>query len=271
MSVTSAAPLRNPLAAPLRILVAALLLVSGALSGCATDDPQAKLEVDRKARAHYSLAMEYLREGRLALAIRELQAAEEVTPKDPWVQLALGEAYRLRGKEEDAERHLKHAVRLRSDFQPALLNLSALYIQMGRNEEAIRISDELLDDATFPVPWKALTNKGYAYHKMGRQSEAREALRTALEFHPDYWPAVLDMAILDAEAGDHTSALLGFERVISLDPGALATAECHYRIGLVYVSLGNRDKALHHLQIATQSKPSGQWGRRSEDYLKRLR
>jgi Tfp pilus assembly protein PilF len=259
-------------AAPFRALVASILLLAVAVvSGCATSGPQSNNDAERKARAHYSMAMGYLREGKVALAIRELQGAEELTPRDPWVHLALGEAYRLRGKESEAEKHLKRAIGLRPGFQPALLNLSALYIQVERYDEAIAISDQLLDDATFPVPWKALTNKGYALSRLGRSAEARDVLDAALEYHPDFWPAVLDVAILDAEQGRHVEALEGFEHVLELTDSPLVAAEAHYRIGLVYVSLGNREQAMHHLTVATQAKPSGQWGKRSEDYLKRLR
>lgn len=248
-------------------LLVVMVMVGAA---CAKPDPLVQGDLDRKARAHYALAMEHLREGRIALSIRELQAAEEITPEDPWVQLALGESYRMRGKEEEAERHLRRAIALRPGFQPALLNLSALYIQLERYQEAVAISDGLLDDATFPVPWKALTNRGYALMKMGNLGEARESLLAALEFHASYWPAVLDIAILDAEEGNNVEALRGLERVLELDPGSLPVAEAHYRMALIYISLGNRDRAVHHLEIAAQPS-GGQWGKRSEDYLQRLR
>ena len=250
---------------------AVALLVAVAMGGaCAKPDPDAQADLDRKARAHYAVAMEHLREGRVALSIRELQAAEQVTPDDPWVQLALGEAYRVRGKEEEAERHLRRAISLRPGFQPALLNLSALYIQLERYEEAVSISDGLLDNATFPVPWKALTNRGYALMKMGRPDEARESLLGALEYHESYWPAILDIAILDSEQGRNLEALRGLERVLELDPGSLPVSEAHYRMALIYISLGNRDRAVHHLEIAAQPS-GGQWGKRSQDYLQRLR
>jgi hypothetical protein len=39
----------------------------------------------------------------------------------------------------------------------------------------------------------------------------------------------------------------------------------------VYISLGNRKQALEHLVAASSQRPSGPWGKRSEDTLKRLR
>jgi Tfp pilus assembly protein PilF len=249
----------------------AVCLVLPLLAGCATTSPETKAENERKARGHYEMAMNHLREGRTGIAITELQAASRLDPNDPWTELALGEAFRLKARNEDAERHLKRALDIRSDFHAARLNLAALYIQMGRYDETIELAQELLADPTFPGPWKALTNQGYAYYKLGRRAEARASLENAIQYHDRYWPALLDLAILDAEEGRQIEALEGLERVLAEQPGGLASAEVHYRMAVAYISLGNRDKAVHHLSVAVETRPSGEWGKRSADYLKRLR
>lgn len=239
--------------------------------GCARPNPEAIADRERRAHAHYGVAMDHLGEGRNALAIRELQAAGELMPNDPWVELSLAEAFARRGKNQEAEVHLKRSLKIRDGFQPALLNLSALYIAEERFEESLGLSERLLDDATFPVPWKALTNKGYALFRQGKNDEARAQFEMALEYHEAFWPALLDLAILDAEDRLHVEALEKFERVLELTPGSLAEAEANYRMAVIYISLGNREKAVHHLTISSSSRSSGQWGKRSEDYLKRLR
>ena len=246
------------------------LHVAGAL-GCATTNPATQAENDRKVRNHYELAVNHLREGRTGVAIRELLAAEAIEPKDPWVQLALAEAYRLKAHNAEAEEHLKRALAARPDLHAAKLNLSALYIQVGRYEEAIQMSQELLADATFPAPWKALTNEGYALYKLERRGEARQVLGQALEYHENFWPARLDLAILDQDEGRHLEALEELEAVLAQKPGAIAEAEANYRMATIYISLGNRAKAVHHLTAAAETRPSGEWGKRSADYLKRLR
>lgn len=251
------------------LLLAAFLLAS---LGCAsTPSADTRFQNERSARAHYSVAMEHMRTGRTALAIRELQAAEKIDPEDPWTQIALGEAYRLKGREADAERHLMRALEIEPGLQPARLNLSALYVQTARYDEAIAEAQRLLDDPTFPVPWKALANLGWAQYKLGRMGEARRQLELALEYHPEFWPAALSLAVVDAEQGRRLEAIRGFETVLRLDPGSLAKAEANYRLAEVYISLGNRAKAMQHLSAANTGRSSGEWGRRSQDYLKRLR
>jgi Tfp pilus assembly protein PilF len=251
---------------------AALVLLAGAL-GCASDGGASatSYERERKARAHYAVAVNHMKEGRTALAIRELLTALDLDATDPWIHLSLAEAYRLKGKAEDSEKHLLEALRLEPGFQPALLNLSALYTQMGRHEDAVARSRQLLDDPTFPVPWKALGNMGWAQYRLGRKDEARQSFEHALDYHDDFPPALLGLAVLEADAGHKLEAMERLEKLIETGPGPLVRAEANYRIAEIYVSLGNRERAMHHLVAATEQKPSGEWGRRSEDYLKRLR
>jgi tetratricopeptide (TPR) repeat protein len=212
----------------------------------------------------------HLREGRVPLAIRELRASEELNPADRWTQLTLAEAYRMKGLNVDAERHLHKALEIDPKFQDARLTLSGLYVQTRRYREAISEAQVLIDDPTFPQPWTALTNKGWALYELEQRAEAREALLSAIEYNERYWRAQLNLGILDAEEGKRIDAIERFERVIEL-AGPLGSAEANYRIAEVYLSLGDRKQALEHLVAASSQRPSGPWGKRSEDTLKRLR
>jgi Tfp pilus assembly protein PilF len=249
-----------------------ILLVVATALGCATSpDPQAALSQDKKARAHYNAGIQYMSQGKLAIAIRELRTAMDASPRDPWIHWAIAEAYRRSHRLEDTETHLLAALEIRPGFQQARLNLSALYVQIGRYGEAVEHANLLLDDPTFPVPWKALTNRGWAEYRLGLTQPARESFLMALEYNEEHWRSFLALGILDYEAGRPIEALERFEHVIELEPGPLAEAEANYRMGEIYVSLGNRERAVQYLTAATAKEPSGQWGRRSEDYLNRLR
>jgi Tfp pilus assembly protein PilF len=250
---------------------AVLALALGCASTGGDEPPPISAADQSRSRAHQSVGATHLREGRVALAIRELRAAEELNPRDKWTQLTLAEAYRLKGRNEDAERHLRQALELDPGFQEARLTLSGLYIQTERYAEAIGEAQLLVDDPTFPQPWTALTNQGWAFSQLHRRAEAREALEHALEYNERYWRAHLNLGILDAEEGKRVEAIERFERVLALAPGPLGTAEANYRAAEIYVSLGNREQALEHLVAASSQRPSGPWGKRSEDYLKRLR
>ena len=129
----------------------------------------------------------------------------------------------------------------------------------------------MVQDPTFPQPWTALTNRGWALYKLGRIGDAVEALETAVQYHEGYWRAILNLGIIKAERGERGDAMAHFERVIALEPGPLAEAEAYYRLAEIYISMGDRDRAIEHLTAAAKRRPSGAWGKRSEEYLDRLR
>ncbi|MDJ0869456.1 MAG: tetratricopeptide repeat protein [Myxococcota bacterium] len=259
-------------AAVAALATAALLGLACASSAPPTDADKAAdpALAERRARMHYDVGVERLTEGRSAAALRELLQAERYNPGDPWIHLALAEAFRRKGRLEDAEQHLLSAIEADPEFHKAHLNVSALYIQMERYEDSLRHAELLLADPTFEAPWRAHTNLGWAKLQLGDPVAAREHLESALDFHDRYWPARLNLGILEAEHGSRLEAQEHFERVLDAKPGPFAEAEVHYRLAEIHVSLGQRERAIDHLTAAVAQRPSGPWGERSADYLKLL-
>jgi type IV pilus assembly protein PilF len=250
-------------------LCAALAL--SLLSGCTTARGRAEnADRARRATAHLNLGMDHLQSGRSALGLRELLVAESLDPTNPLVQGALGEAYFSSQKLKEAESHFLNAIRIDPDYHEATLSLSALYIVLARYEETIALCAGLADDPTFPGPSRALANLGWAQFQLGRLDEARKAFAQALEFNDKYWPAMLSMATLEAHQGRRMEAIAMLQRVIDLSPGPRVEAEANYRLAENYIALGRRDRAVGHLTTAVARAPDGEWGRRSEEYLKLL-
>jgi type IV pilus assembly protein PilF len=255
-----------------RVLCAAWLVGLMALLGCAT--PGAKLEREReikKARAHFELGVDHLSHGRVALGLRELMSAERLDPNNARIQHALGDAYTRRDKMEEAERHLRRALELHPAYHDARLRLSNLYIHLQRYQEAIAETETLLDDPTFPGPWRALANQGWAEFRLGRRADARRDLELAREYNERYWPALLNLGILEAQEGHYPEAIALFEEMLELRPRASAVAEANYRLAEIYVSIGKRKRAVGHLKTAVAQAPGDLWGKKSEEYLKLLR
>ena len=235
------------------------------------DAPDDASRIEKQGAAHYNLGTGHLRKGRVAFAIRELRIAENLRPRDKWTQLALAEAYRRKGLWENCEQHLMKALEVDPGFQQARLTLSALYIEVGRYAESARQAHMLFEDPTFPSPWAALTNEGWAYYKLGQLHDATKALELATQYHDGYWRAFLNLGIIEAERGNRDKAIRRFERVVALEPGPLPQAEANYRMAEIYIGMGDRERAVRHLTAAVEQRPSGPWGKRSEEYLDRLR
>jgi Tfp pilus assembly protein PilF len=240
--------------------------------GCASTGPDPQLEKQiAKARSRMNLGIDYLRTGRVELGLREFLIAETLDPKNARIQYAIGDAYLLKGKRDEAERYYRNTIAIAPDFHDARLNLSGLLLASERYEEARAESEFLADNATFPAPWRALANRGWAEYKLGRTEEARRTLELARDFSPSYWPSLLSLGILDMEQGQRLEAISHFREVLENRPAPSAAAEANYRIGEIYVALGNHERAVSHLMAAVASAPGDQWSTKSEKYLQLLR
>jgi type IV pilus biogenesis/stability protein PilW len=227
-------------------------------------------EPQKRAQMHYQMGIDHLRQGRSPQAIGELLSAERFNPNDETIQFALAEAYRQQGRNTEAEAHLIRALQIRPNYHEARLNLAAYYIQAERTEEAITLLNQLLAEPTFPAPWRALTNLGWAEYRLGRLDEAHQHLTLAVDYRPEYWPARLNLGILESERGNPAEAIQHFERVLEGKPSPLAEAEVRYRLAEQLVALGDKKGAVRHLTVASDLRPNGPWSKRSAEYLKTL-
>jgi tetratricopeptide (TPR) repeat protein len=283
-------PIMSPISLRNRLLGLALLaapLATGT-AGCATSQaaqaergarsaPERSAQTaaeptdsQRRARMHYEVAIDRMRTGRNPEAIGELLQAVRLDPGDANIRLALAEAYRRGGRLPETEEHLRAALAIDPAFQAAHLNLSGLYIQLERYEEAVEHAQHLVDDPTFPSPWQALTNLGWAQYSLGRLDDAARNLRLAVDYRDSYWPARLNLGILEADRGNGDAAAEHFERVLASNPGPMAEAEVRFRLAELYVAKGDKRSAIAQLHKASDLRPSGPWGKRSAEYLASL-
>lgn len=252
-------------------MLAALLAVLTSAPGCVSrPDKDAEMRA-KKANSHFEIAVDHMKNDRTEMAVRELFVAEQLDPGNPKIQHGLGIALLQKGKVAEAEAHLKRALAIRPDYHDARYNLSTLQLNLGRYQESMENARILYDDPTFPAPWRALTNLGWAAYKQGHVDEARGHLTRARQANARYWPALLDLGILEAEQGRASEAARYFGEVLALDPGPSATAEASYRLAEIYVSMGKREEAVGHLRVAVVKAPDDPWGKKSEEYLKLLR
>jgi Tfp pilus assembly protein PilF len=243
-----------------------------AASGCATNQPD--LERERRfkqASSHFEIGVDHMENRRYAMGLREFLTAESLDPENPRIQYGLAEAYMQQGKPVEAEIHLLRALEIYPEYHDARLNLSALYLVLERYPEAADQARILADDPTFPAAWRALTNLAVAELGQRNLAAARTHLELANEFHRTYWPTLLTLGILEQEEGRSRQAISYFEQVLEQKSGANAQAEANYRLAKIYVSLGDRRRAVSHLMTAVAQTPDGEWGRKSEKYLAILR
>lgn len=254
----------------LGVWMGAMLLVP--LLGCATEGRTPEQELDlKKAESHRQLGIDHLIHNRPERALRELLLSDRLNPDHPRTHHALAQAYRLKNENLETQAHLLRALEIHPGFHEARFDLSTFYIVMERFEDSLIQSHLLLDDPTFPAPWTAHNNYGFAQLQLGNESEARRHLEIAREYNSRYWPTLLNVGILESREGHHLEAIESFQQMLELEAIPSAEAEANYRLAEIYVSLGKRDRALGHLRAAVARAPGEEWGKKSEEYLKLLR
>ena len=247
-----------------------LVWLAAGLIGCAALGGGRSEEDARKATSRLGMGSDHLKNGRNALALREFLAAEKLDPKNAQVQYALADAYLAQRKYAEAELHARRSLELFPDYHDARLFLAGLLLLKERYAEVIPECDRLVDDPTFPSPWRALTNRAWAEYKLKRVKEARESLQLAREYRSNYLPAILALAILESDAGRQSEAIHLYQEIIALNPGAAVESEVNYRLGKTYLALGKRREAMGHLTTSVARAPGSHWAKRSQAYLKRM-
>jgi type IV pilus assembly protein PilF len=239
------------------------------VAGCATYD-----DGDRaKAESHRDLGDLYMQRNEVEMAIREFRVALNVFEPDPLSHFAIGEAYRRKREYELAETHLKRALDLDPELLDARLNLGVLYLEQERWAEAIRENQLLIEDPTFLVPARALVNGGWAHYKSGDLEGAERLFRQAVGADGSSFQARLNLGIVLYEQNETVDAVREFEKAIELlegRPPALyshVTAQTRFRAAMAHIRLGQRSRAIAHLQAAAEWGGETEWGVKSREYL----
>ena len=112
-----------------------------------------------------------------------------------------------------------------------MLFRSILLLGINRFEAARVEAARLYDDPTFPAPWRALSNRGWAEYRLGRVDEARETFALTRKFNATYWPALLNLGILESEQGRRPEAIQLYQAVLAQRPGPGADRSEERRVG----------------------------------------
>jgi len=239
---------------------------------------------------HASFGDLYRWEGKYEAAIRELRIAVNADPSNHVFHRSLGDAYYLSGQDLDATAEFEKAIQLqprywagyvyyalflhrRGRFQEAaamlermlqwvpdhaqgLLNLSAVYVDMGRSADAERVSRRSCELR----PGKyCYGNLGIALKRQHRIGEAIAAYEQALSFGNPSEMLLFNMADSYAQLGMHAQALEFFRRAEERMERSLSVniRESGLRAMLAYclVQTGDNKRAEFELKQAQQGSP----------------
>ena len=114
-----------------RLWITGILLI-GLLLGCVTDPASRK-----RGEASRNLGEAFMSQQNYTSALKELLAAEQLIPDDPYLHDDLGQTYMARERYDLAIDNFKKAIALKPDYAPAINNLGVAYMKQQNWDAAV--------------------------------------------------------------------------------------------------------------------------------------
>ena len=171
-------------------------------------------------------------------------------PKEKLGHYWLGLYYSWTEKYEKAIEELKKILELDPHYGEAFNQIAYVYIDLGKFEKAIeylqRYSSISPGD---PNPIDSMAELNFS---MGRIEDALEKYKEALEVKPDFYQAIWNVGYVYAFGENHSEALRWFDRSIEEAPTPGTKAEAFAWRGFYLYWLGQRNRAMDDLEVATE-------------------
>lgn len=179
----------------------------------------------KQASAKRDLGVKYMNNNNYAMALRELQGAEQLYADDPDLQHDLGYAYMQMGRLDLALAHFKRALELKPDLPSARNNMGNAYLRKKDWDTAIAIFKELAEDLLYLTPQYPLLNLGWAYYNKKEYLLSEKYYKEALQLY-----------------GGGVTKDAGYIRVLN-------------GLSLTYMEIGKETKAVDLLELAVKAAP----------------
>lgn len=157
-------------------LILVVCLGCSAIVGCR---PQMTQRRATRARALRSLGLQYYKQKRVRLALKNLLDSEKLNPYDYWTQEALGGIFMFMGNTKKAKEHYDKALDLKRDWPRAWNNLGVFYMQQQKLPQAVTHFQKGLGKVVWHDPCELRTNLGRAYLMQKKSQNALDELRLA--------------------------------------------------------------------------------------------
>lgn len=197
------------------------------LAGCVTEtnDRLAQNKDPQKAvKAYVEAGMRYMQRNQMENAHRTLTRAYDIAPNDPAVNNALALFFSMEGDKAQTEKHYKRAISSDATFSQARNNYAAFLFKEERYKDAIAQLEKVTTDYRYERRFTAFENLGLCYLKVGETEKAEKAFNRALKLNPSMPVALLELAQIHFDKGDHVTAygyLTSHEKLVRPSPRQL--------------------------------------------------
>lgn len=180
----------------------------------------------------------FLQQGQTSKAIKAATFLLAGNPSDWRVQLALGSALNASGDHAEAQPHLLQAMKLNRNSSVVCYQLGLAHFQREDFSNAIPLFRKALRLNPNDYPSALLLGRSYLY--LNKLRTGLEALKTASKLKPENVGLYADIGAVLAGMRRFEQAEKTYLEGLKLDPDSAAL---NYNLGLLYLQLGNLDKA----------------------------
>lgn len=182
------------------------------------------------------------------------RAADEF-PREPDIQIALGNVYDLRGELELARDAFRRALEADRTMTLAHYNLGAVLERLGEEDEAERCYREaIVCETEGSSMFEASAALGALLRRTGRLEEAAHVYESYLEEDPINVDILVEHGICLSDLDEFESAVERFELALSMD-GAHGGA--WYNLAITLYRMGQHDDAIAAMHSAHRADPDG--------------
>jgi type IV pilus assembly protein PilF len=243
---------------------ACVVLLALALAACGASAPNnlkkesAASERVEAARVHTELGQKYMQQGKLEIALDNLNKALSYDADYADAHTVIAVLYERIGDQKQAEEHYRRAAQIKSKGGNELNNYGTFLCKVGRYDESKEYFERAITDPFYNTPEVAMTNEGTCLLKAGKAAEAEPVLRTALDRSPNNAEALFQLASTLYEKAEYFKArafMQRFESVGQPRPESLMLGRN------IELRLGNGSAASDYTRRLMQSFPESQQAR----------
>ncbi len=213
---------------------------------CATTTPAnqkrvPESSVKEQALSKRNMGEAYIMQGNFTAALKELQAAENLNPKDHITHNYLGIAYKNKNLTDLAIKHFDAALELNPGYSIARNNLGTVYLDMKKWDEAITCFTDVINDILYTTPHYPMANLGWAYYNKKDFSTARKYYREALQIKSNFIIALNGLGQTYMAERKYQDAADMFERVVKYET---RVPELYFQLAKAYDLINEKEKAV---------------------------
>jgi tetratricopeptide (TPR) repeat protein len=209
-------------------------------------------EQKAQAEAIRNLGEEYLKHGKIRMALKEFKKAEALTPDDYVLQEDLGLAYYNLGEQDQAIFHFKKALAIKDDYTRARNNLGNAYAQKKEWDKAIEQYKIVTADLLYGTPQNPLSNLGIIYYELEEYGLSAQYFLKALDIKPDFVRALYGLAKTYMAMGRVSDAIAKLEKAVGISPDS---AVLYFELARAYALNRDYGKAVHAYYRVVELNP----------------